>query len=81
VLNKLDRREIVKKLVANWADVPVVLDLPLAARIIGQSPEYLKKRCQRGDFPGYKEGNQWRISKEALQRHVGASGQSGQSGR
>jgi hypothetical protein len=59
------------KLVTDWRDVPLVLDLPLAGRIVGQSPEYLKKRAQRGDFTAYKEGNRWRVSKTALMAHAG----------
>jgi hypothetical protein len=39
---------------------------------VGQSPEYLKKRAGRGDFPAYKEGKLWRVNKTALMAHVGA---------
>jgi hypothetical protein len=59
------------KPVTDWGNVPLVLDLPLAARIVGSSPEYLKKRAQRGDFPAYKEGKQWRVTKSALIAHIG----------
>jgi hypothetical protein len=59
------------KPITDWRDVPLVFDLVLAARIVGQSPEYLKKRAQRGDFPAFKEGNQWRVGKAALMAHVG----------
>jgi hypothetical protein len=68
----------VLKIVTDWQDVPLVLDLPLAARIVGQSPENLKKRAQRGDFPAYKEGNQWRVAKSSLMKHVGSAGTSSQ---
>ena len=58
------------KLFTNWDDVPIIMDLLLASRIVGQSAEYLKKRAQCGSFPAYKEGNQWRVSKEALMEHI-----------
>jgi hypothetical protein len=41
-------------------------------------PENLKKRAQRGDFPAYKEGKQWRVAKSALMEHVGSAGTSSQ---
>jgi hypothetical protein len=56
--------------ITSWDDVPLVMDLPFAARIVGQSPEYLKKRAQRGTFPAYREGSQWRVSKETLREHI-----------
>ena len=59
------------KPITSWDTVPLVMDLPMAARIVGSTPEYLKKRAQRGTFPAYKEGNQWRVSKEKLIQHVG----------
>jgi len=58
------------KLITSWDDVPIVLDFAMASRIVGQHPEYLKKRAQRGEFPGYKEGNCWRVSKAALMKHI-----------
>jgi len=63
-----------QNVLTDWADVPIVMDLIYASRIVGVSPEYLKKRAQKGDFPAYKEGNQWRITKDALMRHVGVIG-------
>lgn len=60
------------KPITNWdTEVPIVMDLPMAARIVGMHPDYLKKRAARGDFPAYKEGNSWRVTKEALKKHVG----------
>ena len=59
------------KQVTSWEDVPIIMDLPFAARIVGQSPEYLKKRAQRGEFPAFKESGEWRVRKSALMRHVG----------
>ena len=56
--------------VTDWNTVPVVIDMIYASRIVGQSAEYLKKRAQRGTFPGYKEGNEWRVSKDDLMEHI-----------
>lgn len=52
--------------VTDWSTVPVVMDIPLAARIIGQTPERIRKKCINGQFPAYKEGSEWRIEKELL---------------
>jgi len=30
----------------------------------------LLRRCQRGTFPGYKEGKLWRVTKDALRQHI-----------
>jgi len=46
------------------------MDLPFASRIVGQSAEYLKKRAQKGTFPAYKEGSEWRVTKDALMEHI-----------
>ena len=54
----------------DWKEVPVIIDLPMAAQIVGQTPETLQKRCQRGTFPGYKEGGEWRVEKNALFAHI-----------
>ena len=59
-----------QKPITSWDEVPLVMDLPLAARIVGQNPEYLKKRAGRGGFPAYKEGGSWRVSKDALREHI-----------
>jgi len=59
-----------KNRITAWSEVPIVMDLPFAARIIGVSPEALLKRCQRGTFPAYKEGKLWRVTKDALLKHI-----------
>jgi len=59
------------QLITNWEQVPVVIDLPFAARILGQSIETLKKRSQRGEMPGaFKAGRDWRIDKDALRKYI-----------
>lgn len=54
------------KFVYRWEEVPVVVDLPYAAVILGVSEECLKKRAQRGQFPAFKVGSLWRVSKNDL---------------
>ena len=47
------------------------MDLPFAARILGQSVETLKKRSQRGELPGaFKAGRDWRVEKDALRKYI-----------
>ncbi len=56
--------------ITNWDDVPVVFDLPLAARILGVTYEGIKKRCQKGEIPAFKDGKLWRMEKEALRDYI-----------
>jgi len=59
------------QIINNWDQVPVVIDLPFVARILGQSIETLKKRSQRGELPGaFKAGRDWRIAKDALRNYI-----------
>ena len=62
------------KVATDWAEVPIIMDLPYAARMIGITPEALAKRCQKGTFPGYKEGKFWRVTKAALINHIEEKG-------
>lgn len=55
----------------NWNEVPIIFDLPYAARIVELSVDCLKKRAAAGTFPAYKEGKDWRVRKTALMEHVG----------
>jgi len=59
------------QIITNWEQVPVVIDLPFASRLLGQSIETLKKRSQRGELPGaFKAGRDWRVAKNALRDYV-----------
>ena len=59
------------QIITSWEQVPVVIDLPFAARILGQSIETLKKRSQRGELPGaFKAGRDWRVAKDALRSYI-----------
>ena len=54
----------------DWNKIPVIIDLPIAAQIVGVTYETLQKRCRQGTFPGYKEGSEWRVTKHALFEHI-----------
>jgi len=57
--------------ITSWEQVPVVIDLPFASRILGQSIETLKKRSQRGELPGaFKAGREWRIAKNTFRDYI-----------
>jgi len=59
------------QLITDWSQVPLIIDLPFAARILGRSVESLKKRAQRGELPGaFRDGRLWRVSKSQLQNYV-----------
>lgn len=59
-----------KKFITDWAEVPVIIDLPYAACIVGQSPDNLKKLAAAGKFPATKVGKFWRVEKEQLQLYL-----------
>lgn len=54
------------KYVTNWDDVPVVIDLPYVAHLLGCSRENARRMCQRGDIKAFKVGDMWRVRKEAV---------------
>lgn len=56
-----------KDLITSWSEVPVVLDLPFAGELLGLTPNWLKKRSQKGKFPAYKISERsWRVNKDDL---------------
>ena len=59
------------KPIINWDDVPVLMDIPLAARVLIKSPEWVKQKAQSGDLPAVKVGNEWRIPKSKLREYIG----------
>ena len=66
-----------KRIISNWDQAPIIMDLPYAALLLGRSTESLKKHAQRGTLPGcFKLGNEWRVDKSVLMRHTGAVGTS-----
>lgn len=59
------------KPIINWDDVPVLMDIPLAARVLLKSPEWVKQKAQSGELPAVKVGNEWRIPKSKLRQYLG----------
>ena len=57
--------------ITDWSQVPLIIDLPFASRLLGRSVESLKKRAQVGNLPGaFKDGGHWRVSKDLLRKYV-----------
>lgn len=56
--------------ITDWDNVPVVFDIPMAARILGVTPEGIKRRCQRGELPAFKDGKLWRFEKTAFMDYI-----------
>lgn len=54
------------KYVYRWEDVPVIIDLPYAAVLLGVSIECLKRWSRDGKLPAFKVGKLWRINKADL---------------
>ena len=60
-----------KKFETDWDDVPLVIDLPYAARILGVSCTSLRKKSREGKFPAFKvDDSNWRVSKIELQEFI-----------
>lgn len=59
------------KPIINWDDVPVLMDIPLAARVLLKSPEWVKQKAQSGELPAVKVGMEWRIPKSKLREYLG----------
>ena len=58
-------------IVTNWDELPIIMDLPLAARVLGVVPETLKKYAIAGVFPAFKPDNKsWRVTKDALKKYI-----------
>ena len=55
----------------SWDDVPIVMDIATAAKILAVPYESLRSKVQRGDFPASKVGTLWRVTKTALMQYVG----------
>ena len=57
-------------LVLSWDDAPIMMDIPYVARILGVTPESVRRYCEKGLLPASKVFNTWRIEKELLQAHM-----------
>ena len=60
-----------KKDVFNWAEVPVVINLPYVAVILKANPEVVRRYLATGKLKGFKVGKEWRVNKSDLMVFVG----------
>lgn len=60
-----------KEPVVGWEQVPVVVDLPYVAVVLGANPEVIRKYLASGTLKGFKVGREWRINKCDLMEFVG----------
>lgn len=58
----------------SWADLPLMLDLGVAACIVGYSFETVRRKCQSGEIRAVKMNGKWRIAKSALMEYCGENG-------
>ena len=57
----------------DWAHVPIIVDIPYVANLLGLSHEWVRSVCVAGTRPAHKIGqNTWRINKSDLMKFVGA---------
>lgn len=54
-----------------WKDVPVLMDPPAVARVLGRNCEAVRRAIQQGRLPGIKVGGGWLVRKDQLMAHLG----------
>lgn len=59
-----------QKFYTRWDEVPVIIDIAMACRILGVSPPTAKRLIYSGQLPANKVGSCWRISKESLRDYI-----------
>lgn len=60
-----------KEPVVGWEQVPIVVDLPYVAVVLGAHPEVIRRYLVAGKLRGFKVGREWRILKTDLMAFVG----------
>ncbi|MGN0618465.1 MAG: helix-turn-helix domain-containing protein [Ruminiclostridium sp.] len=61
-----------QKNITTWEQVPVIFDVPMAARLLGMSDQMIRQMCRKGKIPAYKIGeNSWRFNKGDFMEHLG----------
>nr|DAV57562.1 MAG TPA: Protein of unknown function (DUF1580) [Caudoviricetes sp.] len=58
-----------KKVITDWENVPLYMDLPYVSMLFGFSVDCLKKKAQSGILPAKKMYGEWRISKEDAKKY------------
>ncbi|MCS7206351.1 MAG: helix-turn-helix domain-containing protein [Dehalococcoidia bacterium] len=56
------------------AALPDTFSVPQAARLLGVSPEHLRRALREGTLVGTKKGGQWVVSRQALEAWAKAQG-------
>lgn len=62
-----------KKIPTSWDDVPLVLDIPYIAFMLGLSNERVRQLLANGSIKGIKIDKIWRINKADLMLFLGAN--------
>lgn len=60
-----------KKIITEWSQVPIVVDLPWVCMILGITPDTALKKCKSGAIKAVKVGREWRVTKRELRRILG----------
>ena len=60
----------------SWDDLPIIININTAARMMGKNRDTVKKWAQKGIFPAVKAGGStWLITKENFKKYIeGANG-------
>ncbi|USP68901.1 helix-turn-helix domain-containing protein [Ruminococcus sp. FMB-CY1] len=58
------------KTIVDWDEVPVIVDVPYVARLLGFKAETITEKCRRKKIPAHKVLNEWRFYKEELQEFL-----------
>lgn len=48
------------------SDLPILIDVPTAARIRGNSEAFIRRECARGNIRATKLGRSWRIHRDSF---------------
>lgn len=54
----------------SWDQVPLVMNLQVAAIILERSIDSMKKQSQSGEFPAFKCGGVWKVTKDDLIAYI-----------
>ena len=59
------------RIITSWDDVPVIMDIAYASKLLGLTYDCIQKNIKNGTFPGYKLGNHdVRINKDDLIAYI-----------
>lgn len=60
-----------KKVISSWDELPLVLDLPLVAQILGFNLRTIQRKAQNSEIPAKKIfDKEWRVEKEELKKFI-----------